>query len=294
MLDHISLAVTDLERSMRFYDAILEPLGYTRLWTYTEGAGYGIPGRDDAFAIRQHAAAPLAVSKQMHIAFSASGREAVVAFYQAAISNGAVPDGEPELQPMYGEGYFAAFVYDPDGYRLEAVYHEPVILQRTDEDLPACITALERVHKADGYPSSWPQDPIAWLTPKGLLRAWVARIGSSLVGHIAVGQLDPVESPELGTEQRNRPAVEVQRLFVVPHARRSGVAKALLEAAAAYAAKRGFDPVIEVTADRTAAIRLYEREDWRRVRTTQATWTRASGERPVLHHYELPGSVRTS
>lgn len=69
MLDHISLAVTDLERSIRLYDAILEPLGYRRLWTYTDGAGYGIRGQDDAFAIRRHAATALAVSKQTHIAF---------------------------------------------------------------------------------------------------------------------------------------------------------------------------------------------------------------------------------
>lgn len=157
--------------------------------------------------------------------------------------HGAVPDGEPELQPMYGEGYFAAFVYDPDGYRLEAVYHEPIISQRTDRDVGDCIVALEQVHRADGYPSSWPPDPIAWLTPKGLLRAWVARIGSALAGHIAVGELDPLESSELGTVQRNRRAVEVQRLFVTPYARRSGVAKALLKTAAAYAIKQGLADV---------------------------------------------------
>lgn len=126
MLDHISIGVKDLDRSIRFYDSILEPLGYRRLWTYTDGAGYGITGRDEAFAIRRDAAANLAISQQTHIAFSASNRESVEAFHQAAIAHGAVDDGKPELQPMYGEGYFAAFVYDPDGYRLEAVYHEPL------------------------------------------------------------------------------------------------------------------------------------------------------------------------
>lgn len=281
MLDHISIGVSDLDRSIRFYDAILQPLGYERLWTYTDGAGYGIPGRDDAFAIRRHGAADLAISQQAHIAFSALNRERVEAFHQAAIAQGAVDDGKPELQPMYGEGYFAAFVYDPDGYRLEAVYHEPVIRLRTAYDLSACIAALEQVHRMDGYPSSWPEDPTAWLTPKGLIRAWVARIGSSLVGHIAVGEIDSVESAD-------RRVVEVQRLFVVPHARRSGIARALLETATTYAANQGLDPLIEVTADRADAIRLYEQQGWRRIRTTQATWNRASGERPLLHQYVRP------
>lgn len=124
MLDHISLGVTDLDRSIAFYDAVLAPLGYRRLWHDSDAAGYGLQGRDEPFAIKQDRAGGAPGSPRAHVAFQASNRSAVVAFYESALLAGAVPDGKPELHPMYGDGYFAAFVSDPDGHRLEAVCHE--------------------------------------------------------------------------------------------------------------------------------------------------------------------------
>jgi GNAT superfamily N-acetyltransferase len=71
-----------------------------------------------------------------------------------------------------------------------------------------------------------------------------------------------------------------------------GVGGQLLEAAAAAAIGRGLQPMLEVTADRRAAIRLYERSGWQRVATNLATWARTSGERPLLHQYRCTGTAR--
>lgn len=124
MLDHISIAVTDLGRSQVFYDAVLEPLGYVRIFESNNACGYAPRGQtDEPFAIRRNASA-VKPPHTMHIAFAASSRDAVVAFYEAALRLGAISAGKPELQQEYGDGYFAAFVLDPDGYRIEAVLHE--------------------------------------------------------------------------------------------------------------------------------------------------------------------------
>jgi catechol 2,3-dioxygenase-like lactoylglutathione lyase family enzyme len=124
MIDHLSLGVSDLTRSGIFY-AVLASLGYVRVLTHERALGYGAPGaRDEVFAI-------LAVSEQAklpghgsHVAFSAANREAVDAFHAIALENGAIDEGAPGPRPKYGPGYYAAFVRDPDGHRLEAVCHE--------------------------------------------------------------------------------------------------------------------------------------------------------------------------
>jgi catechol 2,3-dioxygenase-like lactoylglutathione lyase family enzyme len=125
MIDHVSVGVSDLLRSIRFYDAALLPLGARRLWTVSDAAGYGVKGHDEPFAIRQ--IAPESVhggGAGAHIAFSALSRKAVTEFYSSALENGGADDGPPGLHEEYGPGYFAAFVCDPDGNRIEAVLHE--------------------------------------------------------------------------------------------------------------------------------------------------------------------------
>jgi catechol 2,3-dioxygenase-like lactoylglutathione lyase family enzyme len=124
MLDHVSLGVCDIERSKAFYDAALAPLGYVRVWSTADSAGYGVSGcKDEPFAIRSDATA-LTAPRGCHIAFAAKSREAVRSFHAAAMAQGAADDGAPGLHHEYGVNYFAAFILDPDGYRLEAVYHE--------------------------------------------------------------------------------------------------------------------------------------------------------------------------
>jgi catechol 2,3-dioxygenase-like lactoylglutathione lyase family enzyme len=126
MLHHLSFAVADLARSAAFYDAALAPLDYVRVWADTTAVGYGHPGGGDKFAIKLrpgHAAVP---GDGFHVAFAAPSREAVRRFYDAALRQGGQDNGKPELCREYGEHYYAAFVIDPDGYRIEAVINDPV------------------------------------------------------------------------------------------------------------------------------------------------------------------------
>jgi catechol 2,3-dioxygenase-like lactoylglutathione lyase family enzyme len=125
MLHHMSLAVADLARSAAFYDAVLSPLGYSRLWTKETAVGYGSAGDEDRFAIKLSPSALVVPGEGFHVAFRASSREAVKAFYHAALEHGGRDNGAAGLHPEYGPNYFAAFVFDPDGYRIEAVINQP-------------------------------------------------------------------------------------------------------------------------------------------------------------------------
>jgi catechol 2,3-dioxygenase-like lactoylglutathione lyase family enzyme len=110
---------------MIFYDAVFEPLGIKRLWTAEDAAGYGYAGAEEPFAIKQSPAEEsVNRNSRGHVAFSASSREAVSAFHARALESGGTDNGLPGLHPEYGPGYFASFIEDPDGHRLEAVLHE--------------------------------------------------------------------------------------------------------------------------------------------------------------------------
>lgn len=124
MLDHLSIGVTNLDRSIAFYDAALSPLGYVRVWRDNDAAGYGPPGKDDAFAIKREEVDALTLPRRLHVAFTATNRTAVRAFHAIALEYGAADDGAPQVHGEYGRNYYAAFIIDPDGYRIEAVYHE--------------------------------------------------------------------------------------------------------------------------------------------------------------------------
>jgi catechol 2,3-dioxygenase-like lactoylglutathione lyase family enzyme len=121
MLGHLSFGVSDLGRSTAFYDAVMAALGFRRVWTSASGVGYGLEPNQDKLALfpRDGAAPP---GPGFHLAFDAPDRAAVDAFHAAALKAGGTCDGPPGLRPHYGETYYAAFVIDPDGYRLEAVH----------------------------------------------------------------------------------------------------------------------------------------------------------------------------
>jgi len=123
MLHHLSFAVADLPRAAVFYDAVLAPLGYVRVWTARDAIGYGLPGGGDEFAIKSRSEAVTAPGPGFHLAFAAPSREAVERFHAAALQHGGRSNGAPGLRPQYGPDYYAAFVTDPDGYRIEAVIH---------------------------------------------------------------------------------------------------------------------------------------------------------------------------
>ena len=123
MIEHVSIGVLDFERSGPFSDAVLEALGYVRLFGNARGIGYGVAGaKDETFAILASGADARAPGTGCHIAFRAPSREAVDAFYKAALEKGAIDEGAPGPRPNYGPTYYAAFVRDLDGYRLEAVH----------------------------------------------------------------------------------------------------------------------------------------------------------------------------
>ena len=120
VLHHLSLPVSNLARSGAFYDATLASLGYVRVWSVKTAIGYGMAGGDDKFAIKLHPVVTVP-GEGFHVAFAAPSREAVAAFYKAALERGGKDDGAPGIHSEYGPQYYAAFVFDPDGYRVEAV-----------------------------------------------------------------------------------------------------------------------------------------------------------------------------
>jgi catechol 2,3-dioxygenase-like lactoylglutathione lyase family enzyme len=134
MLHHISFGVIDLQRSIAFYDAVLGTLGYVRVWSEPAAAGYGLPGGEDVFALKLRGK-PLSVPGDgFHLAFAAPDREAVAGFHAVALQQGGVDNGAAGLRPDYGASYFAAFVVDPDGYRIEAVFTGPEPARRMENE----------------------------------------------------------------------------------------------------------------------------------------------------------------
>jgi catechol 2,3-dioxygenase-like lactoylglutathione lyase family enzyme len=128
MLDHVSIGVADLTRSRAFYDAVLAPLGFRRLFDLDDASGYGPPvphplkEQGLPFWIGN---APGGAPLNGHVCFSAPSREAVDTFHRTALAAGGRDNGKPGLRPQYHASYYAAFVIDPDGHRIEAVRHQP-------------------------------------------------------------------------------------------------------------------------------------------------------------------------
>ena len=121
MIDHISIAVRDLKKGEKFYTAALAPLGLSKLKEW-QGAAIGFGKKYPEFWINiREAMGRVAEDSGVHICLRAPGPASVVAFHAAALKEGGASDGEPGPRPHYHEGYYAAFVRDPDGNRIEAV-----------------------------------------------------------------------------------------------------------------------------------------------------------------------------
>ena len=122
MIDHIGVAVTDLDKSIAFYQKALAPLGYELLMKFEgQAAGFGVAPKADFWFGQGE------VKGAVHVAFRASGRAQVRAFYEAAMAAGGKDNGAPGVRPQYHEHYYGAFVTDPDGHNIEAVCHEPFL-----------------------------------------------------------------------------------------------------------------------------------------------------------------------
>ena len=120
MIDHVSIAVRDLAACGRFYDVVLATIGYARLVTRTGTIGYGKKYPD--FWLNERPAMRSAdPDSGTHVCLRASSVEAVQAFHAAALAGGGASDGLPGPRPEYTAGYYAAFVSDPEGNKIEAV-----------------------------------------------------------------------------------------------------------------------------------------------------------------------------
>lgn len=119
MIHHVSVGTNDLPRSIAFYDAVLPGLGLRRtLDDPGEGMHYGT-GHTEFSTIRTDA--PAVPGNGVHVAFDVEDRGMVDAFHAAALAAGGTDDGAPGLRPAYDAHYYAAFVRDPDGNKIEAL-----------------------------------------------------------------------------------------------------------------------------------------------------------------------------
>jgi catechol 2,3-dioxygenase-like lactoylglutathione lyase family enzyme len=118
MIDHVSVPVRDLEAATRFYDAVLGSIGYARLITRPEAVGFGKKYPEFWLNRRPQMNTPDA---GMHVCLRATSAVAVDAFHAAALRAGGASDGTPGLRPQYSPRYYAAFIRDADGNRIEAV-----------------------------------------------------------------------------------------------------------------------------------------------------------------------------
>ena len=120
MIDHFGLNCSDFSKSKEFYDRVLGVLGYTRQMDYEVAIGYGRDGKPDFWIADGKQMGP---NREIHVAFQAAGIDGVKSFYEAALELGAESLHAPRLWPEYHPGYFGAFVRDPDGNNVEAVFH---------------------------------------------------------------------------------------------------------------------------------------------------------------------------
>jgi catechol 2,3-dioxygenase-like lactoylglutathione lyase family enzyme len=121
MIDHISIAVRDIKRAEAFYTTVLGSLGLTKLREWPDAAlGYG-KKYPEFWINRRSEMAPVAQNSGVHICLRAVSADAVDAFHAAALAGGGTSDGAPGPRAEYNDRYYAAFVRDPDGNRIEAV-----------------------------------------------------------------------------------------------------------------------------------------------------------------------------
>lgn len=129
-INHITLQVSDFKRSKSFYQTTLDPLGYRLLVEHDMSAGFGVNNTEGerVFWISEE---PRLKKESGNIksftclAFTANSKEVVEDFYKAGLEAGGTDNGAPGYRPKYHPGYYAAFIHDPDGYNIEAVYDDP-------------------------------------------------------------------------------------------------------------------------------------------------------------------------
>lgn len=117
MIAHTTLTVKHYQKSKGFYTKVLAPLGYTQNMEEGQAAGFNDGQNTDLWSVER------AIIVPTHLAFTAKNQQTVHAFYQAALQSGATDNGGPGYRP-YRPGYYAAFIVDPDGHNIEAVWYD--------------------------------------------------------------------------------------------------------------------------------------------------------------------------
>jgi catechol 2,3-dioxygenase-like lactoylglutathione lyase family enzyme len=132
MLSHVTLGADDLDKAAAFYDRVLGALGLVRRYTFPDGLGYGPQGGDrmpcgasvaQLWIMKPFNGGKAGAGNGTHVALLAPDRAAVDAFYEAALEMGGTDEGGPGLRPHYHEQYYAAYIRDPLGNKLQAVHH---------------------------------------------------------------------------------------------------------------------------------------------------------------------------
>jgi GNAT superfamily N-acetyltransferase len=150
-----------------------------------------------------------------------------------------------------------------------------LVRERSDADLAGCVELARAVHERDGYPHYLPGDLRDFLVMPDAYGAWVAAQDGRILGHVALRPRTAPGPMELASAATGHPASRlgvISRLLVAPAARREGVGRRLLEHSWRQAVSRGLWPVLDVAADLTGAIRLYESCGWVRAGAVTVTF----------------------
>lgn len=122
IFDHVTLGVSELDKARQFYDRVMPVLGLPLLWENATMLTYGIEGGPE-FGLQLDGSS---ARRGTHVAFLAHDRASVDRFHSEALLVGGTDAGAPGFRPEYHDTYYAAFINDPDGNRLEAVFHVPI------------------------------------------------------------------------------------------------------------------------------------------------------------------------
>ncbi|MGW6461783.1 GNAT family N-acetyltransferase [Streptomyces sp. NPDC055078] len=166
----------------------------------------------------------------------------------------------------------------------------PVIRPRLEVDILEAAAALVEVHSTDGYPVEGVDQPEEWLTPPGLIHAWVAEVDRRIVGHVAISRPNGEDAVSCWLQQGEGAKEEtavLARLFVLQEARGNTVGALLVCAATEHAQGAGIRLVLDVMEKDTAAIRLYERLGWQKLGVTTHVYGDAKSAKAVC--YVSPG-----
>ena len=127
IMNHVSLAVTDPEKSFAFYDAVLAVVGGKRIMEHDGTVAYGKLFPEFWVHGKTFDGGKAETANGIHFAFNVNSVEELEAFHKAGLDNGGTDDGVPGQRPQYGEPYYGCFLRDPDGHKIEAVFwNEPL------------------------------------------------------------------------------------------------------------------------------------------------------------------------